>query len=223
LKSLVSIALVASLCLACGGPDTPPKRGVLERDVEAWGFRRYQSVLDPEVWVKENRSRGFTASYARKQAEKRGRLGERDVVNAFVTRFKSHDGLIAALVRFARRLAQESGYSVEEDSLYGTRVIMISGHGERWAWWVSKKHILKLGGRGVEKVPKDLVEAYADYYPSALKQGVLDSELEPVSEPKLETEEYDPDNPKTSWQRQDEDAPADKKKRKRKRKKRRKK
>jgi len=189
------------MLLACGGPQPPPKRGVLEHDVEAWGFRRYQAVLDPEVWVKGNRAQGFTASYVRRQSEKRGRLDEGDVVNAFVTRFESNQGLVPALVRFARRLAQESGYVVEEDKFSGTRVIVVKGHGELWAWWVAKKHVLKVGGRGVEKVPVKLVEAYADLYPSKLGAGALDMELEPDEEAEVETESYDPKNPKPEWQR----------------------
>jgi len=196
--TLVAVVLVVA---ACGGPSKPPKRGVLEHDVESWGFRRYQAVLDPEVWVKGNRAEGFTASYVRKQSEKRGRLDEGDVVNAFVTRFETNTGLVPALVRFARRLAQESGYAVEEDKLSGTRVIVVKGHGELWAWWVAKNHVLKVGGRGVDKVPVKLVEAYADLYPSKLSAGAMDMDLEAEEEAEVETEAYDPKNPKTEWQR----------------------
>ena len=195
------IVVTVALLGGCGGPSKPPKRGVLEKDVSSWGFRRYQAVLDPEVWVKDNQAQGFTASYVRKQAEKQGRLDEADVVNAFVTRFDSNAGLIPALVRFARRLAQESGYVVEEEKFSGTRVIVVKGHGEMWAWWVAKKHVLKVGGRGVEKVPKKLVEAYADLYPSKLKAGALDMELEQEEEAEVETEAYDSKNPKPEWQR----------------------
>jgi len=185
--------------------------------VESWGFRRYQAVLDPEVWVKGNRSKGYTASYVKKQAEKRGRLDEGDVANTFVTRFKKRRGVLKALVRFVRRLAQESGYVVEEEKLSGTRMLVVKGHGELWAWWVSKRYIVKIGGPGVEKLPEQLIEAYADRYPSTLKSSALDMELEDVEEePELETEDYNPDNPKPNWDK-------DKKKRKKKKKKKRKK
>lgn len=188
---------------ACGG-SAPLERGVIERDVESWGFRRYQAVLDPEVWVEGNQGSGHTASYVRKQAEKQGRLAEDDVVNAFVTRFESDEGVLPALIRFARRLAQESGYAVEEDRVSGTRMIVVKGHGEHWAWWVAAKHVIKIGGRGVSRVPETLVEAYADRYPSRLKAGALEMELGEVEEKDIETEDYDPDNPKTEWQRRNE-------------------
>jgi hypothetical protein len=193
---------------------------VIEADVESWGFRRYQAVLDPEVWVKNNTSTGYTASYVKKQAEKRGRLEDGDVANAFVTRFDNKAGVVPALVRFTRRLAQESGYVVEEERVSGTRLIVVKGHGELWAWWASKRHLVKVGGPGVEAIPEHLVEAYADRYPSTLKGGVLDMDLEiEEEEPELDTEEYNPDNPTPDW---DHDQPKSKKKRK-KRKKRKKK
>ena len=224
LRHATLLVALFALCGACGGSGKPPKRGVIESDVEAWGFRRYQAVLDPEVWVKSNRSKGYTASYVRKQAEKRGRLEDGDVANAFVTRFKRKRGVVVALVRFTRRLAQESGYVVEEDKISGTRLIVVKGHGELWAWWASKKHLVKVGGPGVEKVPEQLVEAYADRYPSSLKGGVLDMELDVEDEePELESEEYNPDNPTPDWDHGQPGKKKKKKKRKKKRKKRKKK
>ncbi|MBT8493186.1 MAG: hypothetical protein KJO07_09015 [Deltaproteobacteria bacterium] len=219
-RNAILLAVVLALSGACGGSGKPPKRGVIEADVEAWGFRRYQAVLDPEVWVKKNKSKGYTASYVKKQAEKRGRLEDGDVASAFVTRFKRKSGVVQALVKFTRRLAQESGYVVEEDKLSGTRLIVVKGHGELWAWWASKRHLVKVGGPGVEKVPEQLVEAYADRYPSTLKGGVLDMELDVEDEePELESEDYNPDSPTPDW---DHKQPKKKKKNKKRRKKKRK-
>lgn len=193
--SLVCIALAA-----CGGPDKPPKRGVIETNVSKWNFRRYQAVLDIEVWVPKNRAAAHTASYVRKSAEKIGRLDDGDVVNAFVTRYRKDNGISRALVKFARRLAQESGYVVQEKKVDGTRLILVTGAGEAWAMWASRRHVVKIGGRGLEKVPKSVIEAYAERYPSRLKSGVLEGPLPagPDEEAPAE-EEFDPKNPRPDW------------------------
>jgi len=43
----------------------------------------------------------------------------------FVTRYATTDGVIRATVKFARRLAQEGGYQVEEDKIAGARTLTI--------------------------------------------------------------------------------------------------
>ena len=78
------------------------------------------------------------------------------------------------MVRFARRLAQEAGYTVEETELGGQRVYQVVGHGEAWAFWASGKYVVKVGGRGLDQVPGGLVEEYGRRYPSQLKDGSLD-------------------------------------------------
>jgi hypothetical protein len=145
--------------------------------VGGWGFRRYQSVLDVEVWVAENRAVAHTASYARVAAEKRGRLGEDDVVSAFVTRYQSDAGIDRALIRFARRLAGESRYRVEEREVSGVRLVEVRGAGEVWAIWPAERHVVKLGGPRREEVPAALIAAYAELYPSRLRPGALDAPL----------------------------------------------
>lgn len=185
---------------ACGGASTPPKRGVIETDVDSWGFRRYQSVLDIEVWVPKNKAVAYTASYANKSSEKKGRITEKDIVNAFVTRYKKNQGIGRALVKFARRLAQESGYQVQERRIDGVRVFEVNGLGEFWLLWAAKNHVVKLGGRGRTSVPSDLLEAYAERYPSKLKAGALEGPLpEGPDAPQVEEEPFDPDNPKPEW------------------------
>ena len=216
LPLMVLVLAIAWAQPGCGGPDLPV-RGVIEENVDQWNFRRYQAVLDIEVWVPKNSASAYTASYVRRSAEKRGRLEDGDVINAFVTRYKKSKGVQRAFVKFARRLAQESGYLVEDEKLGGARLFVIKGHGETWAMWAGKKHIVKVGGRAVEKVPEELVEAYADRYPSKVKEGALEGELpgdvSEDKEPEVEkTPEYDPDNPTPDWQR------GKKKKKKRRRK-----
>lgn len=193
------LLLTALALVACGGPAKPPERGVIEADIGGWDFRRYQSVLDVEVWVPDNQAVAHTASYARVSAQKRGRLGESDVVNAFVTRYERDDGIVRALVVFARRLAQESGYRVEETVIEDTRVIAVAGGGEQWLLWAAPRHVVKLGGR--TEVPADLVEAYAERYPSRLTAGILEGPLPPGPEAKEpEAEPFDPDFPEPEWQ-----------------------
>ena len=164
-----------ALVLACGGPQPPPPRGVIEGDVDGWSFRRYQSVLDVEVWVSHNRAVAHTASYAHKEAEKRGHLSDEDVVNAFVTRYQAEAGIDRALVQFVRRLAGESGYRVEEQEVGGVRLVEIRGAGEVWAMWPAQRHVVKIGGPGRDSIPAALVEAYGKQYPSRLRPGALEA------------------------------------------------
>lgn len=199
----VFLAVFAVSAAACGGPSKPPARGVIEKSVSSWNFRRYQAVLDVEVWVPKNQASAHTASYVWAEAEKRGRLGDADVVNAFVTRYRRDQGVLRALVRFCRRLAQERGYVVEERKLGGARVLMVTGAGEAWAMWAADRHVVKIGGRGRESVPVAVVEAYADRYPSRIRSGMLEGPLpggpaEP--EPAREEEPFDPKNPRPEWQ-----------------------
>ena len=205
MRSAVLFAAFAALAIACGGPDTPPARGVIENDLDGWTFRRYQSVLDVEVWVPNNRAVAHTASYARKEAEKRGRLSEQDVVSAFVTRYQNEVGIERALVKFVRRLAQESGYRVEEREIGDVRLVAISGAGETWALWPSRRHVVKIGGPGRRDVPESVIEAYGERYPSELKAGALDAPLPAgpdPAQPKPDKEEpFDPASPKPEWKK----------------------
>jgi len=174
-----ALHLAAFAATACGGSDRPLPRGVIENDVGGWNFRRYQSVLDVEVWVSGNRAVAHTASYADREAEKRGRLSDESVVSAFVTRYQSDAGIDRALIQFARRLASESGYRVEERELGDVRLVEIRGAGEIWAMWPAPRHIVKVGGPGRESIPEAVVAAYGERYPSRLAAGALDAPLPP--------------------------------------------
>lgn len=212
-------ALVAAFLAACGGTPPPPKQGVLDRDLGSWKYRRSQRLLDVEVWVPKNKAVAFTASYVYSEALKRGRVEDRDVVNAFVTRYETNSGVKRALVKFARRLAQESGYAVDEDKLGGARVFMVAGHGEKWALWAADEHVIKIGGSAIDRVPESLVEDYAERYPSRLESGLLEGPLPPgddgpSDEDKDEDEPYDPDNPSPDWDRYDPKDSGTKKKKK---------
>lgn len=198
-------ALLASttlLFVACGGSPPPPARGVLEQNVSSWKFRRYQALQDVEVWVSGNKALAHTASYVRGDAEKAGQLETSDVVNAFVTRYERDQGILRAVIKFARRLAQESGYVVEERKQSGVRLIAITGPDEKWVLWPATSHVVKIGGRELESVPGALVEAYGERYPSRLGEGMLEGPLpeEPSPDEQApEQEPYDPDNPTPDW------------------------
>ena len=41
----------------------------------------------------------------------------------------------------------------------------VSQGDEAWAFWASGRYIVKIGGRGVRKVPSGLVKRYSAIYP----------------------------------------------------------
>jgi hypothetical protein len=191
---------------ACGGKPLPPKRGVVEADIGGWKFRRFQPVLDVEVWVENNKAEAFTASYVTSDAEKLGHVGDNDVVSVFVTRYQKDAGVLRESVKLVRRLASEGGYQVDEGKIGGARAFTILGHGEAWVLWAAKKHVVKVGGRGRETVPESVVESYATRYPSVVLGGSLEGPLPPGPdnpELKEEKEPYDPNAPKPDLEKYD--------------------
>jgi hypothetical protein len=195
----LAFAVVTVSIAACGGHPPPPARGVVESDLGAWKFRRFQPVLDVEVWIENNKAEAFTASYVSDDAERAGHIADKDVVNVFVTRYEKDDGVLRETVKLVRRLAAEQGYQVDESKISGTRTLTINGHGESWVMWAAKKYVVKVGGRGRDNVPSNVVASYADRYPSVLPGGVLEGPLPPGpgDKPKSKDEKqpYDPNNP----------------------------
>ena len=191
-------AAIALGVAACGGHPSPPPRGVVEADLGAWKFRRFQPVLDVEVWVENNKAEAFTASYVSDTAERTGHIADKDVVNVFVTRYTNDDGVLRETVKLARRLAAEQGYQVDESKIGGIRTLTINGHNESWVLWAAKRYVVKVGGRGRDSVPSAVVASYADRFPSVLPGGVLEGPLPPgpdSDKPKDEKQPYDPNNP----------------------------
>lgn len=201
------IAIALATAAACGGKPPPPTRGVVEADLGAWKFRRFQPLLDIEVWVQDNPAQAFAASYVSDAGEKRGRLQDSDIVNVFVTRYAKPDGIVRETVRLARRLAAEKGYLVDEAKIAGTRALTITGNNEAWVLWPAKLHVVKIGGVGRTDVPDGLVEDYADRYPSQLPGGALEGALPPGpgDQPAPEQPGYDPANPKPDLEQYDPD------------------
>jgi hypothetical protein len=205
---LRSLALTFALALtaACGGHPPPPARGVMESDLGEWKFRRFQPLLDVEVWVKDNKAEAYTATYVNDRAEREHptRLADTDLVNVFVTRYEKPDGVLREMVRFVRRLGQEAGYQVDEAKLGGVRVVTIAGHDEWWAMWAASGAVVKIGGRGRSDAPPDLVKDYGQRYPSLIQGGVLEGPLPPGPEEKVAPNApYDPDNPTPDWKNYD--------------------
>ncbi len=205
----VLVALV--LASACGGNPPVPKRGVVEADLGSWKFRRFQGpLLDVEVWIDGNKGEAFSASYITNDAEKRGRIEDKDLVNVTVTRYEKPDGVVRETVKLVRRLAQEKGYQVDESKIEGVRALTITGPAEAWVMWPSTKYVVKVGGQGRTSVPSSMVESYGDRFPSKLPGGSLEGPLPPGPEDKpkkgeVVDEPYDPKNPKANLDRYDAD------------------
>lgn len=198
------LLVVVIAVVACGGKPPVPARGVVEADLGSWKFRRFQPVLDVEVWVEGNKAEAFTATYVTEAAEKRGKVDDQDIVSVFVTRYARPDGVVRETVKLARRLAAEQGYRVDEAKIGGARALTITGNGEAWVMWPAVKHVVKVGGRGRETVPGSVVESYADRYPSQLPGGALEGPLPPGPEAAPKPEEpYDPSDPRPDLDKYD--------------------
>ena len=98
---------------ACGGKPPLPKRGVVEKDLGSWKFRRFQGpLLDVEVWVEGNKAEAYSASYVTdRRREDAAQVEDKDIVNVFVTRYERDDGVMRETVKLARRLAAEKWLS----------------------------------------------------------------------------------------------------------------
>ena len=213
MRRLAATLVIAVALAACGGHPPIPKRGVVEGDLGPWKFRRFQPVLDVEVWVEGNKAEAFTASYAADEAEKRGHLEDKDIVNVFVTRYERPDGVLRETVKLVRRLAAEQGYQVDEDKIGGARTLSIVGHNEAWIMWPSKGYVVKVGGRGRDSVPENMVKSYAARFPSELAGGALEGPLPPGpdSAPKADPKQpYDPNAPTPDLDKYDPKKPLPK-------------
>ena len=199
-----ALVLFIGLASACGGRPPVPRRGVVEADLGSWKFRRFQGpLLDVEVWIDGNKGESFSASYITNEAEKRGHIEDKDLVNVTVTRYEKPEGVVRETVKLVRRLAQEKGYQVDETKIEGVRALTITGPAEAWVMWPSTKYVVKVGGQGRTSVPASMVESYGDRFPSKLPGGSLEGPLPPGPEAKPKTgeeveEKYDPANPKAN-------------------------
>lgn len=150
--------LPALLALACG-PKLPP-RYVIEGDVGAFKFRRFQQVLDVELPIAGNPATGYTATYVR---------GGKNILLApvFITVYEHPAGLTETIRQSLRQMA---GYTFEIVKREGQHVYRMQGEsGDVWLLWVSGERLVKLGApEGQSEVPEELLALYLDYYPSDL-------------------------------------------------------
>jgi hypothetical protein len=159
-RCALGLALTAAL-VGCGS--TLPARYVIERDLDGFAYRRYQKTLDVEIAVAGNEATGYTATYLRRGSDR-----QVAVATAFVTVYQKADSL-AAEVR--ERLLALDRYHVALQELGGGYAFMLdAGPGERWAVWVSDRHVVKLGAPPGESIPDALIDAYTKLYPSDLDE-----------------------------------------------------
>ncbi|HKP59123.1 MAG TPA: hypothetical protein VJV78_20515 [Polyangiales bacterium] len=149
------------LLSACGA--SLPARYVIEHDLGAFAYRRYQKSLDIEVPIAGNTATGHTASYLR-----RGAKDEVAVVTAFVTVYKQAKSLTAEARASLQNLA---GYVLTPSELAGEYVWLLDAPGrERWCVWVSAERLVKIGVQPGQEFPEAVVAAYLDIYPSDLNE-----------------------------------------------------
>jgi hypothetical protein len=147
------------MAVAGCGPRLPP-RFVIEQDLGAYRYSRYQQVLDIEVPIEGNPAVGHTATYVRGATTL-------SVVPVFVTVYERASGLTETL---RGRLRDMPGYEIAPRQVAGEHVLSIRGEGgDLWLCWISDRHVVKLGTpEGKDDVPEEVVEAYLDLYPSDL-------------------------------------------------------
>lgn len=154
--------ILTLLALSSGCGPKPPPRYVLEHDIGSYKLRRYQQVLDVEISIPSNAAVGHTATYVRpgKQLQ---------VVPVFVTVYEKPAGLVED-VRLRLRKMQSYTFDITQRS--GANLFLMRGEGQdgdSWLLWVSGARLIKLGApAGQSEVPKELLDAYLDQYPSDL-------------------------------------------------------
>jgi hypothetical protein len=160
-RALLLTASVLILAIVAGCGPSYPARFVLERDVGALSYRRYQRVLDVEFPVQGNDAVGHTATYVR-----RSDRGEPPYVNVFVTVY-DHPASLAAEIR--HQVQSLESYDLEVADVGGGRAWRLDGgEGDRWTLWVSSRFVVKIGGNASDDLLHEVVSSYMGMYPSDL-------------------------------------------------------
>jgi hypothetical protein len=159
MKPPVLVSTLILVSIGCGAQ--LPARYVVEHDLGPFFYRRYQQTLDVEFVIDGNAAVGHTATYLRRGAT------ATDFATAFVTVYTRPNSL-SAEVREQLESLQHYQFKVRE--LAGEPVFALEQGDERWAVWVSGRHVVKLGAPHGQDIPEDLVEAYMDIYPSDLDE-----------------------------------------------------
>jgi hypothetical protein len=153
--------LAAAGCLllvACAA--TVPDRYVVERDLGAWSYRRYQRTLDVEFPIEGNAAVGHTAVYIERTE---GDAPLRTAA-AFVTVYERAEALTAEV---SEQLATLGTYDRSVDKVSGHWVWRLDGGGDTWLLWVSGAYLVKVGIQDGD-VPDALARRYLAVYRSDL-------------------------------------------------------
>jgi len=154
----VSLLVVAGLA---GCATSVPTRYVVERDIDDFGYRRYQHVLDVEFQVAENPAEGHTATYFRR--------GDRVVLaTAFVSVYEKARGLAEEI---RERVEDLATYDAAMQKLEGEWVWVLEGDAP-WVLWVSANRVIKLGGPAGGAVPEAVLEALSGLERDYRERGV---------------------------------------------------
>jgi len=158
--ALLLLSLAApSLLIACSA--ALPTRMVVEHDLGAYSYRRYQRTLDVEFAIEGNAAVGHTATYVR-------RHGDHPLLaTAFVTVYDHAASLSAELLE---RLESLGTYDRSMVRVSGEWVHRLESGDEVWLVWASGAHIVKLGAPRGRDMPEDVADAYLDLYPSDLDE-----------------------------------------------------
>lgn len=149
------------LTLLAGCAPALPARLVVEHDLGAYSYRRYQRTLDVEFVIEGNAAVGHTATYVR-------RHGDHPLLaTAFVTVYDHAAGLSAELLE---RLESLGTYDRSVVRVSGEWVHKLSAGDESWLVWTSGVHLVKLGAPNGRDMPEDVADTYLDLYPSDLDE-----------------------------------------------------
>jgi hypothetical protein len=186
LKHFATLLSIAAA--ACGS--SLPTRYVIERDLGAYHYRRYQETLDAELPIAGNRAHGHTAAYLRRSA--RGV----DAISAFVTVYARPARLTEHL---RAELAALPGYELHTEKLAGQYTWVLSSGSEASFWiWPSGQYLVKLGAPVGHSVPEVIADPYATLYPSDLdrfghaRKDAASGGIEPDAEEPEGAEELTP-------------------------------
>ena len=174
-----------ALCLglfACG--PSIPDRYVIERDIDAFAYRRYQHVLDIEFRIPDNAAAGHAATYVRRRGT------ELAAATAFVSVYERATSL-AAEVR--DRIRTLSSYEPVMKRMHGEWVWELESADDHWYLWVSSNHVVKVGSAG--DIPSDILRSYLRIYSSDLNQhGLAARGASSAGPSRSETEETEEDS-----------------------------
>jgi hypothetical protein len=149
-----------ALTAACSS--SLPTRYVIERDLGAYHYRRYQETLDAELPIHGNHARGHNAAYMKRDDKSQ----TVDVVSAFVTVYEKPASLTETL---RAELAALPGYELRTQEVAGHYVWQLASGTDASFWiWPAGRYLVKLGAAPGQAVPDAISEPYAALYPSDL-------------------------------------------------------